>query len=354
MPLFKRGHRESPPTGGDEAVGIAAFWTWWRDEGRAVTTGFVEGRVPAEQLAPAMADAVHAVHPDLEWETTAGSASRHLLTVTAAGVPELRGVARRWFRAAPPADAEWAYADVRLAATGDLARTSLQVDGREYGVAAATVDAYVRGLAVDVSVYHPLFADLEPPDRDRIAVLLLDHVLGEEAVETWVGEVGSSPLPALDPVPIGGLRSVVRDLREQHTDDAGRPAYVLMQGTGPTGSPVLVLARAPLKPATAPHLDTYVGLVVPYADRTADGLPGPGSLGRLRALEDRIAQRLGDNGDVVAVQSHDGVRILHVYVDGTTAAAEQVRSAALTWDQGPVRVESHPDPAWSAVKHLRG
>jgi Family of unknown function (DUF695) len=354
MPLFHRGRRDERASGGEQQAAIHRFWTWWRDEGRALTTSFIGGAVPVEQLAPAMAAAVHAVHPDLEWETSAGSESRHLLTVTAAGVPELRAVARRWRLAAPPADREWAYADVRLPATGDLARLSLQVDGREYAVGEASVDAYVRGLAVDVSVHHPQFADLDQPDRDRVALLLLDQVLGEEAVETWVGEVASSPVPALDPVPIGGLRSVVRDLREQHTDEHGRPSYVLMQGTGPTGSPVLVLARIPLTPATAPHLDTYVGLAVPYTDQTPDGLPGPGSLDRLRALEDRIARNVGDNGEVVAVQSHQGMRVLHLYVDGTTTASEHVRAAALAWDQGAVRVESHHDPAWSAVKHLRG
>lgn len=354
MPLFKRGRRDERPSGGEQQVAVTQFWAWWRSEGRALATAAVTGRAPLEQLASAMAHAVNALHPDLEWETGPGPQSHHLLTVTAAGVPELRAIARRWRQAAPPPDEDWEYADVRLPLTSDPTATTLQVDGRDYVVGEATVDAYVRGLTVDVSVHHPHFADLDQPARDRIAFMLLDQVLGEEAVETWVGEVGSSPVPSLDPVPIGGLRSVVRDLQAQHLDDQGRPSYVLMQGTGPTGLPVLVMARVPLKPVTAPHLDTYVGLVVPYADRTEEGLPGPGSLDRLRALEDRITDRVGGAGDVVAVQSNDGVRVLHVYVDGTTEAAEAVRSLALGWEQGPVRVESHHDPAWSAVRHLRG
>jgi hypothetical protein len=354
MPLFKRGRRDERGRGSEQQAAVEQFWAWWQAEGRALASAAVTAERPIEDLVGPMTAAVHAVHPDLQWETPPGAESRHLLTVPAAGGPELRAAARRWRSAAPPADPEWEYADIRRPIAGDLSAATLQVHGREFVVSEATVDAYVRGLAVDVSVHHPHFADLDQAQRDQVAFLLLDQVLGEEDVETWVGEIGSSPVPALDPVPIGGLRSVVRDLREQHTDDEGRPSYVVMQGTGPTGLPVLVMARVPLKPVTAPHLDTYVGLVVPYADRTPEGLPGPGSLDRLRALEDRIAQRIGTDGEVLAIQSHDGVRVLHVYVDGTTDAAEAVRAVALTWDQGAVRVESHHDPAWSAVKHLRG
>jgi Family of unknown function (DUF695) len=352
LPLFRRSGR------GDSAAlqraAIDAFWTWWSAEGQTLAGASVESGGSTEALVAAMAQRVRAIDDDLAWELSPGSTSRHVLTVTAAGVPELRAVARRWRMSAPPADHEWAYADLRLPWSGDVAELKLRVGDREYPVGEASVDAYVRGLAVDVSVHHPQFADLDERARNTVALLLLDQVLGEEDVETWVGQVGSSPVPSLDPVPLAGLRSVIRELRAQHTDDSGAPAYVLLQGEGPTGSPVLVMARLPLRPATAPHLDTYVGLAVPFADRTPEGLPGPASLERLRALEDDLAERLGDSGEIVAVQTHEGMRLLHVYVDGSTPAAEQLRTAALGWDQGAVRVESHHDPAWSEVRHLRG
>ncbi len=359
MALFKRGARESPASRQREA--IAAFWAWWRDEGRALATSVASGvangatgTASADELAAAMGAAVDAIEPGLAWETSAGPDGRHLLTVTAAGVPELRAVARRWRVAAPSADEEWAYADLRLPVEGDLDAHTLTLDGRSYVVGEASVDAYVRGLAIDVSVHHPQFAGLPEDQRAVVSFLLLDQVLGEEAVETWVGEVSSSELPALDPVPIGGLRSVVAGLREEHTGPGGEPQFAVLQGLAPDGSPVLVLARIPLRPATAPHLDTYVGVAAPYTDLTPEGLPGPDSLEPLRALEDHVTARLGGSGEVVAVQSHQGLRVLHIYVDGTTPAAEQVRVAVQGWDQGRVQIEQRPDPAWSAVAHLRG
>ena len=351
MGLFSRRTKEGPEDG--QRATIAGFWRWWLEEGRDLATGATGDSGTRERFVAEMARAVDCLHPDLGWETAPGRDSAHLLTVTAAGIPELRPIARRWRMAAPPGDEIWTYSDVRLPIAGDLTVQRLEVDGRSYDVSLATVDARVRGVSLDVTVHHPEYPAVSEQERQMVTYLMLDQVLGEEAVETWLGTIESSELPALDPVPIAGLRSVVESLRGASFGADGTANYAMLQGVGPTGSPVVVLARLPLRPATAPHLDTYVGVVVPYADRTESGLPGPGSLDALRALEDHVAQLLGPSGEVLAVESHEGRRILHVYVDGLTPAAEQVRVAVSGWDQGQVQMQVLPDPAWSAVAHLR-
>ena len=80
----------------------------------------------------------------------------------------------------------------------------------------------------------------------------------------------------------------------------------------------------------------------------------PGSLEALRALEDHLADRIGDSGRVVAHQSHRGMRVLHIYVDSTTPAVEQMRAAVNAWEQGRIRVQVTTDPGWHNVAHLRG
>jgi hypothetical protein len=354
MALFKRGPKPGSvdPQAIEQREAVVAFWRWWESAGRALATG--AGSVGGEDLVAALTPAVAGIHADLSWEISTGADGRHLLTVSAGGVPELRAVARRWRLAAPELDEQWDYSDLRPPFEGNLSDFQLEIGGRTYAVAEASADAYVRGVTLDVSVFHPHFADLEEDDRRVVTYILLDQVLGEEAVETWLGAIDASAAPALDPVPIGGLRSVVASLREEHTTPDGRPHFAILQGTAPDGFPVLVLARIPLRPSTAPHLDTYVGIAVPYADRTPEGFPGPGSLDPLRALEDHVSERLGGSGEIVAVQSHQGLRVMHAYVDGTTPAAEQVRVAVQGWDQGQVQLEQRNDPAWSAVAHLRG
>ncbi len=88
MALFKRTPKEDPAARGREA--IAGFWSWWATEGRVLASASTAGEVGPDELAAALSGAVDAIHPDLDWETAAGTDSRHLLTVTAAGVPELR------------------------------------------------------------------------------------------------------------------------------------------------------------------------------------------------------------------------------------------------------------------------
>ena len=172
-------------------------------------------------------------------------------------------------------------------------------------------------------------------------------------METWVGQVRTTAVQPLDAVPLSGLRAVVRQLREQWTDEEGNPAWVLMQGRTKDGGVLLASSIVPLRPSLAPHLDTHVAVAVPFTDRTEQGLPGPGSLQALRDLEDHLSQRLGGSGRLVAHETRAGTRVLHCYVDGTTPAAEQLKAAVGGWGQGRVRIEAAGDPGWDRVRHLR-
>ena len=346
MGLFSRRK-----AGADPGATIHDFWAWWSAEGAGAVAAAVDGREPG-RVVEALNSRVAAIHDGLAWELGPGAGSHHVLVVTAAGDPALRPVARRWRLAAPAADEVWDFADMRPASPAPEG-VSLEVDGQRLDLARASAGARVVGSGVDVMVHHPAWAALTPESRLQAAFLLLDTVLGEAAVETWLGDVSAAEVEPLDAIPLTGLRAVVQSLQEEHTDSEGEPTWAVLEGFGPTGLPVLAMTQVPLRPATAPHLDTHVAVVVPYTDTALEGLPGEESLPRLRDLEDHLARRVGASGRVVAHESHDGVRVLHLYVDGTTPAAEQVRAAVSGWDQGRVQVATQLDPAWAAVAHLR-
>jgi hypothetical protein len=126
-----------------------------------------------------------------------------------------------------------------------------------------------------------------------------------------------------------------------------------MEGSTQDGKRVLAGAQIPLRAATAPHLDTYVAVRVPYSDRTPDDLPTDESLTPLQNFGDHLSSRLGASGRLVAHETHGGVRILHLYVDGSTPAVEQLRPVIAGWDQGQVSMTAIPDPGWQHVQHLR-
>ena len=351
MGLFRR-RRDS--AGAERVAALARFWDWWSGAGAAEVGGALEeGRIG--DATALVAARVHAVDPGLAGDLGPGTTSTHRLVVTADGDADLRPLARRWRLAGPPDDAQWSFADARPPV--EQPRTyRVQLGAWDVDLVRASAAARVAHAAVDATVFHPDFHHLDEGTRDVAARLLLDALLGEAAVETWLGEVRGTDIEPLDPVPLLGLRAVVRDLAAEHTDPDGRPRWILLNGTAADGTAVGAAARAPLRAATDPHLDTHVAVAVPYADRSPDGLPGPDSRRLLATLQQQVEEHLGDRGSVLAHESHAGVRLLHAYLDSTTDAMDRLGAVVAGWSEaGAAAGVSRPvrDPAWARVAHLR-
>jgi hypothetical protein len=347
--LFRREGR-SRRTQQAQTTAIAEFWAWWTTVGARLTTTALASGHP-EQVEPEISRHVDAIDADLVWEIAPGERSRHELVVSGDGDPARRAIVRRWRMAAPQADGIWSYSDVRRPAA-DPSAVVLHFDDSQLDVTRACAMARVRGAALDVTVYHPNFTGMPEQDRNLATFLLLRTVLGEASVDTWLGSVGSTDVPPLDPVPLTGLRSVVAELHDRFTDADDGPSRIVLEGTAPNGSRVVATAQVPLRTATAPQLDTYVGVAVPFTDRAADGQAGELARKALDDLEETLAERLGGNGRLVAHETVNGVRVLHLYVDSTTDAADRVRMTAQEWEQGRTGLDVRPDPVWASVQHL--
>lgn len=333
-----------------EADSIAEFWRWWTTTGGATVASAIEGKRPAA-IAGEVSAQVHALHPDLAWETAAGDLTRHLLVVTAAGDGAVRALARRWLLAAPASDDTWSYADLRQPLL-DPGTGSLVVAGEDIDFARTVVGARAVGNHLDVTVQHPAFAALGEDDRLQAAYLVLDAVAGEEAVECWLGEIAASTIAPLDAFPVQHLGVFVRTFARERQDDEGNPQWVLLRGTGPAG-PVMALALSTLSCVIAPLFDTHVAIDLPYAGRTAEELPDPLALESLRTIEDRLVDRLGAAGLLVAAETRAGVRRLHFYVETDGAGAGLLAAQADSWGDGTADVTVTADPGWGEVAHLR-
>jgi len=341
---FFRRRRPAGP-GGD----IGAFWDWWAAEGRASAERHLAGGDPG--FADALA-AQLSVFGDLGWQLAVGEASEHVLILGRRDDPEARATARRVVRAAPEPDATWSYADL-APAHPDPDSVVLPVEGSPgLDLGRVRVTARMEAGRFDVQLHHPDFADL--PEQTRVALTrrALETALGELDTELWLGEVTPVEFPPLDGFGLAALQSVVQDLKRQRLDAYGRPGWVMLRGETKQG-PLVAMARSPLHPLTAPDLDTYVAVSLPYSHRTADGLPDEGSLEPLRGFESRLESSLGTSGLVVAHLSNAGTRTLHVYVDSTADVLPTVKNLARAWDQGTADVHDMHDIGWSAVQHLR-
>ena len=330
---------------------VADFWDWWTRKGARVSAAAIEALDP-QRVAEEISRRVAAVDEGLAWEFAPGELSDHLLVVTAEGDPTLRDLARRWLLGAPDPDGTWSYADVRPPAQDPEGIVLSAEDAPEIGFGRVTVSARRRGLGLDVVLHHPAFAELPEQARTRIAFLALDAALGEAAVECWVGAVEASTVAPLDGFGLAALAAVVRDLAAQYVDADGHPAWQLLEANTPDGRG-LASTLVPLNPLVAPHLTVHVGVAVEYADQTDEGLPGAGSLERLRDLEDRLVEVLGTEGMLVAHETAAGRRLLHAYARSRPSASPRELAAGLPWAEGRVRVSVDDDPGWQAVRHLR-
>lgn len=327
-----------------------AFWGWWTAEGRGLAERSIDGRIAQETLSDVMTERVRSLG-ELGWELASGETSAHVLVITAEGDPTGRAVARRVVLAAPDADATWSYVDSRPPVPDPGTVVLSAAGASDVDLARVQVSARMNHGRFDVQVHHPAFADVPAKNRMRLAFLALDAALGEVDTELWLGEVTPVEFPPLDGFGLMALRSVVHDLKRQRVDQDGQTGWVMLRGETGDG-PLVAMARSPLHALTAPNLDTYVAVTLPYAHRTEDGLPDKGSLEPLRDLEARLERELGTSGQVVAHLSSAGTRTLHVYVDSTADVLPIVNGLAKTWRQGKTSVHDMFDPGWQAVQHL--
>lgn len=346
MGLFRR--KPDPQLPG----GARAFWEWWTAEGaQQVAAAHSDGRL--DDVVAALTPRVRAVHPDLVWEIAAGRTAALLLVLTADGDPHRRRFARRWLRRAPAADETWEYADLRPA-VDDVMTSSLHIGGAELAAADTQVGWVRRRNHLDVVVHHPAFPELSDEQRSRAAARLLDQALGEYDATLWLGRIQPSvaPVGSADRGSLLDLRGAVTALSDELTDSDGGPTWVLMSGETPQGK-VTAVARVPLDPIVAPHLDDHLALSVGIADIDHTGFPSETGLQQLGVLEDAILANLGEAGLLVAHETTRGKRTFHFYIDSTTTAADYIDKVASGWRQGKVSKKVVTDPPWASVSHMR-
>jgi len=349
VPLFGRKDKGRAARGADEPQRIAAFWDWWASEGADGCARAIADREP-QRVVDDLSTRIGAVQAGLAWELAPGGTSEHQLVVSPEGSAELRAVARRWLRAAPPPSAAWEYADSRQA-SADLDDVVLNVGGVDLPLGELAAQVEPDRYRLDVTLQHAVLDGLPERDRLQIAFLALDNALGEEAVEMWIGAIDVATTPLADGVPLARLRDRLDAHRAEHLDEQGAPSWRILQGSGPDG-PLLVSAMVPLHPTVAPHHDDHLAVAVPYSGRNDQGFPDGPALDALRALEDHLTERLGGSGMLVAHETSSGLRTLHYYVDSTTPAADVLRTAVTGWNDGTVRVTSEHDPGWQAVRQF--
>ncbi|MFI0357063.1 DUF695 domain-containing protein [Actinomadura sp. 9N407] len=374
MGIFRRPRE----TNAAAPASISEFWEWWaqarpqieaslNDPGEADhPTGLqsedrpADGRpsdgqpsegLPSEGLPTSIVEElssrVQKIHPELQWEIGGGEDETPILTVTGAGDPELRGLAERWYRAAPRGAAAggWRFHPARQA-DPEMLEHKLLLGDHEFDL-----DYVKLGMRADagrarvhISAYHPDFLFVSDEQRFQVARHVLDWSMGEDDVARWIGEITiaiEAPVDALAP-------SMLPAVVEQIAEPFGEPAWLTGEGRTPRGHPARLGARFPLHRQDYPLCDLHVAISLPYAHSNPDRLPVEPSAGALRKFEKKIAG-LGDRAVLAVRETGDGLRVFHLYADPDSGVIAELDQLAAAWSEGKAKVASTNDPGWRAL-----
>jgi hypothetical protein len=328
------------------ADSVTDLWRWWAGEGAALALAGIGsgefGRFP--QMVTAR---VHRIDENLAWELGPGSEARHCLCITGEGVPELRVLAERVVREAPPADATWEYSPARRGSRKRLQQTlQLGPHAAELSLTRVRLELDDSRQLLRVGTFHPVFPAMTEQERGQFTFLVLDWALGEDEVERWLGTVEHLPSEPTDSLPIEALIETVEGLAGRRRKDT----WAVLKGTGPGGAPLLALAIRPLKWIDSPLLDLHLEVSLPYQEVNAADMPTNEALERLRAAQDELESELGSDSKLVAVDTSAKVRRLHLYADSEDGdVLARVTDWVARYGRG-ARLTTHPDPGWRQVR----
>ena len=243
--MFSFGRNRSDDPG-------AEFWKWWPGARDGIAKAIVSGAFN-DRIVNDITKHVRRVHPQMAWELQPGSQAAHAFCLSPEGNPELRQVALRWLERAPTPDATWEYHPSKQPAKSLM---TLMVAGGQFDLEemrASTAWDETRRL-VDVRLWHPRFPDVPEPVRLQAAFLFLDHLLGEDGVERWIGAIELFEGPTSGRTPAELKAEVERHAAEPK----GEATWVNGEVTRPDGTVELVIADAALKRIDHPFHDWWV------------------------------------------------------------------------------------------------
>jgi hypothetical protein len=208
------GKAADPP---DPRTLAERFWCGWQEMLPEVSAalGDREPHRVENQLCQLVAD----LHPDLHFSLERGQRAIYALVVTGQEDPRLRPYTDAWRAAAPPEDPIWEYHD-SVPPVPDPTQVTVNLGAHRVPLADVRVVAQVDEAAgvVDVAVYHPVMAELEPAARSAMTYLPLDAALGERLAGERLRRVETAETEPSDTIDLLELRALVRRLAGLETD----------------------------------------------------------------------------------------------------------------------------------------
>lgn len=210
MKLFRRKEKPTPTAARPDPATLAErFWRGWQEVLPEVAAAL--GDREPQRVETLLCDLVAELHPELHFSLERGHRAVYALVVSGQEDPKLRPYTDAWRAAAPPEDAIWEYHD-SVPPVPDPTLVTVNLGAHRVPLADVRVVAQVDGDVVDVAVYHPKMAELDPAARDAMTYLPLDATLGERVAAQRLRRVETADREPSDTIGLLELRTLVEGL----------------------------------------------------------------------------------------------------------------------------------------------
>ncbi len=209
MKLFRRKDKPAHAARPEPAELASRFWQGWADVLPEVSAAL--GDREPQRVENQLCDLVAALHPELHFSLERGQRAIYALVISGQEDPRLRSYTDAWRAAAPAEDAIWEYHD-SVPPVPDPTQVTVNLGAHRIPLADVRVVAQVDGDVVDVAVYHPEMAALEPAARDAMTYLPLDAALGERLAAEHLRRVETADTEPADTIGLMELRTLVQNL----------------------------------------------------------------------------------------------------------------------------------------------
>jgi hypothetical protein len=206
---FFRRKEKLAPDGPDHTALAVRFWQGWYDLLPEVSAAL--GDREPQRVENQLCELVAAVHPELHFALERGQRAVYALVLSGQEDPRLRPYTDAWRAAAPAEDAIWEYHD-SVPPVPDPTLVTVNLGAHRIPLADVRVVAQVDGDVVDVAVYHPEMASLDPAARDAMTYLPLDAALGERLAAERLRRVETAEHEPVDTIGLMELRTIVQEL----------------------------------------------------------------------------------------------------------------------------------------------
>lgn len=208
LSLFRRNPAPQPPT---ETCNdrIRKFWKWFQEVAPSYHAAIEAGN--CDSLTEPTSEKVNQFFPGFGWTYGPGEGGAgHSLTLTGEGVEHLQLLALHWLSLAPTVEG-WTFHAARQAGPikgHTIAIAGLSIDPKEIWVTPSLNEGEEK---FDLTIWHPLWPQIEKRLQWQIVFLFLDEMLGEYGTGWWVGEIRLENDRLTDAFPLEELREVAEE-----------------------------------------------------------------------------------------------------------------------------------------------